>query len=525
MSEWYNDPEWTPEQQPDPVSPTVDEPTQDLPEPSAAPAAPAETAPPVVTPSVQDESPFAAFESLFNSEATTETAPVEPTPPVTPVEPPKPPTVPYQPPMTSTPPYGVPPRVTPPYGSPYGMTPPQPPKKPKKKMSATAVAIAVLAVLCSVSLIVSGVLAVKLLGSDTGNQPAVNAPGTSEEDRIINENAPSLQISDSAEFDDGGLSTKDIVAKNLDATVVLTMYETEMSSIYGYYGYDFGTSDNLTQAGAASGIVLSKDGYIITNSHCVFNENTEREYARIDVTLYDGRVFEGAKVIGHDPTTDLAVIKVEANDLTPAEFGDSSALALGDRVVTLGNSGGLNWSVSQGVLSGQARDVYEDTGYAIKCLQVDAVINPGSSGGPLLNMYGQVVGVNSAKIVMTGHEGLGFSIPINEAKAVIDDLVKYGYVTGRVSLGIMGRTITSIGYEGFIIENISNDSAFVGTAAQVGDIITHVEGKRVTDYAEMRAELTSYKVGDTITLTLLRLDKQTRATQELKVDVTLKESR
>ena len=270
---------------------------------------------------------------------------------------------------------------------------------------------------------------------------------------------------------------------------------------------------------------MSADGYIITNSHCVYDEETQKKFDRIDVTLYDGRVFEGATIVGYDPTTDLAVVKVDATDLTPAEFGDSSALALGDRVVTLGNSGGLAWTVSQGVLSGQARDVYEDTGYAIKCLQVDAIINPGSSGGPLLNAYGQVVGVNSAKIVMTGYEGLGFSIPINEAKGVIDDLIKYGYVTGRVSLGIMGRTITSIGYEGFMIESIGTESALVGTKAQVGDIITHVNGKRVTDYAQMRAELTSYEVGESVTLTLLRLDRQTRTTIDFDITVVLQESR
>ena len=169
--------------------------------------------------------------------------------------------------------------------------------------------------------------------------------------------------------------------------------------------------------------------------------------------------------------------------------------------------------------------MYEDTGYAIKCLQVDAVINPGSSGGPLINAYGQVVGVNSAKIVLTGYEGLGFSIPINEAKEVIDDLIKYGYVTGRVALGITGRTISSIGYEGFMIDDIADNSAFAGTQVRAGDIITHVDGKRVMDYAEMRAELTRHEVGDTIELTLIRLNQQTRQVHEYTVNVTLKESK
>lgn len=409
-------------------------------------------------------------------------------------------------------------------------------RPPEKKKSGSTVAIVLLSILCVLSLtfscVTGGAAILSMVDpyessndipsndvqTETQDEPEVEA----EDDRVPNENAPSLEISDAESFDDGGLSTSEIVARNLDATVVLTMYTKSAGGFYGYYPEESGS---LTEAGGASGIIMTDDGYIITNSHCVYDEEMGQEYDRIDVTLYDGRVFEGATIVGYDPTTDLAVIKIDATNLQAAEFGDSSKLALGDRVVTLGNSGGLAWTVSQGVLSGQARDVYEDTGYAIKCLQVDAIINPGSSGGPLFNAYGQVVGVNSAKIVMTGYEGLGFSIPINEAKEVIDDLIKYGYVTGRVSLGIMGRTITSIGYEGFMIDSINSDSPLKGTKAQAGDIITHVDGARVMDYAELRTELTAHKVGETVTLTLLRLDRQTRTTQEITVTIKLKESR
>lgn len=479
MSEWFNDPSSTGE-------------TPEAPASSESPATPATPADPQPTPQPVSK----------------------PTPPPTPQ--PRPVQPPYQPYTAS------------PYGQPrsYG-TPPAP--VPPKKSSGATVLIAILAVLCSVSLVICGVLAVLLVTKDLDSDNTDGSPNsgyagdnTEDDEREGNPNGPTLEISDIDEASDGGLTTREIVQKNLDATVVLTMYTK--SSYGGYFGFDLGSSD-LTQAGGASGIIMSEDGYIITNSHCVYNEESGAEFDRIDVTLYDGTVYEGAEIVGYDPTTDLAVIKIDKTGLTAAEFGDSSALQLGDRVVTLGNSGGLQWSVSQGVLSGQARDVYEDTGYAIKCLQVDAIINPGSSGGPLINAYGQVVGVNSAKIVLTGYEGLGFSIPINEAKDVIDDLIKYGYVTGRVSLGIMGRTVTSIGYEGFIIESINKDSTLVGTKAAVGDIITHVNGVRVTSYEEMRTELTSYEVGDTITLTLLRLDRNSRNTTDFDVTVTLQESR
>lgn len=505
MSEWYQDPENEQE-----VQPSEDH-TEPTPVPQEAPAPQPTSEPePPVAPSWQSPTP---------------PEPAAPAPERS--TPPEPPHSPFSAQQPSYPPYGAP--RSPYYSGGYPPVPPQP-QPPKKKVSGSRIAIAVLAVLCCVSLLLTGALAVKLLDTEeqsTGKQPdsseQQSSVGDDEDEGVTNENGPTLQITDAEAINDGGLATSEIVKRNLDATVVLTMYTKTSNSFYGYY-YG-GESDSLTEAGGASGIVLSADGYIITNSHCVYDEDTQQEYDRIDVTLYDGRVFEGAQIIGYDPTTDLAVIKVDATDLTPAEFGNSSALSLGDRVITLGNSGGLAWTVSQGILSGQARDVYEDTGYAIKCLQVDAIINPGSSGGPLINAYGQVVGVNSAKIVLTGYEGLGFSIPINEAKDVIDDLIKYGYVTGRVSLGIMGRTITSIGYEGFMIESINNDSALVGTAAQAGDIITHVNGKRVTDYTEMRTELTSHDVGDSITLTLLRLDRQTRTTTEFDITVVLRESR
>lgn len=191
-------------------------------------------------------------------------------------------------------------------------------------------------------------------------------------------------------------------------------------------------------------------------------------------------------------------------------------------MIALGNAGGLEWSASQGIISGLARDVYEDTGYSIKCLQTDAAINPGNSGGPLLNNQGQVIAVNSAKIGGEDYEGLGFSIPINEAKVIIDDLAKYGYVKGRVMLGITGSQVDQPGYEGFLIRSIEEGSCLAGTKAQAGDIITHVNGVRVETYAAMRSELTKYKVGETITLTLMRVDQ--RQNVSFDVQCTLGES-
>lgn len=403
--------------------------------------------------------------------------------------------------------------------NPYGwgnQTPPSTP--PKKKRNKSNIVIATLAVVCGAVIItLSVLLALSMNGQTPNNLPTTSGGSTSTTE---NPNAPTLDFSDK-DVVDGGLTTREIIDMNLNSTVVISMYEQVRSGFGG-----FGGSDNasIQQTGVSSGIIMTSDGYIITNEHCVINEDTNQPYARIDVTTYDGTVYEDAQIIGSDKDTDLAVIKITAANLQEAEFGDSSQLAMGDRVIALGNAGGLEWSASQGIVSGLARDVYEDTGYSIKCLQTDAAINPGNSGGPLINNQGQVVGVNSAKIAAEGYEGLGFSIPISEAKPIVDDLLKYGKVKGRVMLGITGTEVTTPGYEGFMINSINDDSVLQGTNAQAGDIITHVNGTRVTSYTAMRTELTKYNVGDTITLTLMRVESRTGRTVSFNVECVLAES-
>ena len=406
---------------------------------------------------------------------------------------------------------------TPPY-DPYGWhTPPTysaptpSPQPPVKKPNGAKIAIAVIGVLCAVTIIVLSVL-VGLLYRNGGT--LFPAPTDTDSGTI---NAPTLQITELDE-DAEGLTTTEIVDRNLDSTVLLTIYSSASSN-----AFPFGqTTEQEVKSGSASGIVMSADGYIITNWHCVVNESTNEVFPRIDVTMYDGTVYEYAEVIGHDSSTDLAVIKVDATDLKPAEFGNSDNLKMGNKVVALGYPS-EELSVTQGIVSGLARDVYEDTGYAIKCLQIDAAINPGNSGGPLFNAAGQVIAVNSAKIVASGYEGIGFSIPINEAKVIIDDILKNGYVTGRVALGITGQTYSDSHYRGFLIYTIENDSPMNKTEAKRGDLITAVDGVIVESYAELRSELAKHKVGDTVTLKLLR--SENRQVREFSVSVKLAEAK
>ena len=442
------------------------------------------------------------------------------TPPQQPVTPPS--YTPPQPPVTP-PSYTAPqPPVTPPmYTAPQppvtppSYTAPQPPRKRRGW-------IAVLAVLGSLAIVITVVVGAYAVASQFVpdmpplDNPVIDTSADADTDTSINENAPKLEI-DTWDTDDGGLSTEEIVNRNYDSTVVLTAY-AQTNNFY------FGES-SLVEAGGSTGIIMTADGYIITNRHCVVNESTGKNYDRVDVTTYNGTVYENATIVGTDEATDLAVIKVEATSLTPAQFGDSDELAVGTRVVALGNAAGLSWTATQGILSAKARDVYDDTGYAIKCLQVDLAINYGNSGGPLLNKQGLVVGINSAKIAATGYEGLGFSIPINEAKVVIDSLIRYGYVKGRVALGITGQTVDSGNYKGFMIASIEKGSCLEGTAAQVYDLIVGVDDVTITDYGTLRAELAKHQVGDTVTLTLLRSDRRTGQVSSLTVKATLKEQK
>ena len=487
-----------------------------------------------------------AEESVNTGDTTAKpAAPAEPTtnvapdgsyryvPPRAPQQPPQQP--PYQPPYHGgayPPPQGG---YQPPYQGyytpptpPAPPTPPVPPKKSKGWMTVVGILCALAVVLFAIwgAFLWMGDGDTDTLPSDNqtqngGNTPAINdnAPqldiqGSGDN---LKEDSPSLEVGNGDDFYayDGGLSTEEIVSRNYDSTVVLTMYGQNDNFYFG--------ESSLVEVGAASGIVMTADGYMITNRHCVINESTGKKYDRVDITTYDGTVYEDATVIGVDEATDLAVIKVKATNLTPAEFGNSDDLAVGSRVVALGNAAGLSWTATQGIVSAKARDVYEDTGYAIKCLQTDAPINSGNSGGPLLNKYGQVVAINSAKIAATGYDGLGFAIPINEAKTIIDSLLKYGYVQGRVALGITGQTISSGIYRGFMIASIVEGSCLENTVAQVGDLIVAVDDVQVVDYGTLRAEMARHKVGDQVTLKLLRSDRRTGNVTTHYVKVTLKE--
>lgn len=299
------------------------------------------------------------------------------------------------------------------------------------------------------------------------------------------------------------LTYAQVAAKVGRAVVSVNIYDTA----YGWGSYVISEG---------SGFILSTDGYIVTNSHVISDENHSRYKITVNVLNADGSNSEyEVDVIGFDTRTDLAVLKIKESvaDLVTVELGDSNSLVLGDEVVAIGNPGGVQFagSVTNGIVSGIDR-IIDDSGSenAMKYLQTNAAINPGNSGGPLLNMYGQVIGINTAKIVSNGYEGLGFAIPMDVAKPLIEQLIEDGAII-RPIIGISDYTVVTEQmaewYDvpvGIMVRGISPYSSLEEAGMHVGDIITACDGKEITTIAEMQDIIEKHKVGDTITLTIFR---------------------
>ena len=270
--------------------------------------------------------------------------------------------------------------------------------------------------------------------------------------------------------------------------------------------------------GVGSGVIFQKDGYVVTNNHVIEGAN------EIIVSLADGRTING-KLIGADALTDIAVVKIEANDLPVADFGNSDDIVVGEPAIAIGNPLGLEFmgSVTVGVVSALNRTL-DISDRRLKLIQTDAAINPGNSGGALANADGQVIGINSAKLAASGVEGMGFAIPSNTVKAIIDELMTKGYVA-RPYMGVTifdEETAARYGYQlnldkGVYVFRVNLESPAGRAGIQRGDVITHVDGKETNTVMDVKDEIADHKVGDTIKVRILR-DKQ-----EMNFDLKLEE--
>lgn len=287
---------------------------------------------------------------------------------------------------------------------------------------------------------------------------------------------------------------------------------TATSSANPFFG-----SDGETIKAEGSGIIISKDGYIMTNYHVVSEadpRNRDYENVTLEVFLPDKRQAK-AKFIGGDSLNDLAVIKINLKKLPIAELGDSSKLKVGEPAVAIGNPLGLEFagSVTAGVISALNRTVsVEDR--TLNLIQTDAAINPGNSGGALVNSEGKVVGINTVKISVPGVEGLGFAIPINDAKPIVNQLIKYGYVKGRPLIGISGQEITQSLADyynlpvGIFIVRVEPNSGAAKAGIRKRDIMISLAGKKVTSMQDVNNIKKAYKAGDTVNTVIVRGKKK-----------------
>ena len=268
---------------------------------------------------------------------------------------------------------------------------------------------------------------------------------------------------------------------------------------------------SVTQSGKASGtgIIMSADGYIITNHHVIENAQA------VSVLTNDDKEYTAA-IVGSDETSDLAVLKIEASGLQAAEFGDSSVLQVGDSVVAIGDPLGvtLRGTMTDGIISAINRDLTVND-RTMNLIQTNAALNNGNSGGPLINCYGQVIGINTMKMSnfyssSTTVEGIGFAIPIDTAKPIIDELIEKGYVSGRPAIGIDGETLPAtyrIYYrlpEGIYVTRVYASSDAAAKGISEGDIITAINGIDVTTMEQLNRVKNQFTAGQTVTLTIYR---------------------
>ncbi|MGI6040477.1 MAG: S1C family serine protease [Eubacteriales bacterium] len=351
---------------------------------------------------------------------------------------------------------------------------------------------------------------------NSGSSTLQNTPGQVQGNkktgaqRDVNLDGPELEIVEPP------VATTNPVAKQTGS--VLTVPEIAekvmpsvvgiVSSVQSMYG---------TSSFSGTGIIMSTDGYIITNNHVIESAQD------ISVTLMDGSEHK-AQLVGRDSRSDLAVIKIDVDNLVAAEFGDSDALKVGELAVAIGNPLGLDLmgTVTDGIISAINRDVVVEE-RTMTLIQTNAAINSGNSGGPLINKYGQVIGINTLKMqnYYTSVEGLGFAIPTNTAKPIIDELILYGYVKGRPTIGINVKTISEAQSryynvpQGVGVYYVHPDTDAYKQGLQVNDIITEAQGQKVTSAAEINKIKEEYVAGDLFTVKVYRSGKYYEISFEL----------
>lgn len=296
------------------------------------------------------------------------------------------------------------------------------------------------------------------------------------------------------------LTAPEIYASFVGSTVGITTEIT--TNVFG---------QPVSSAAAGSGFVITQDGYILTNYHVIDGAT------KIKVSFVDGASYD-ATLVGGEEENDIAVLKIDATGLKPVVIGDSDNIKVGEQVVAIGNPlGELTYSMTQGIVSAKDRSITMQNGDVMNMIQTDTAINSGNSGGPLFDMYGQVIGITSAKLSNSSGtssaatiEGLGFAIPINDVKGMVQDIIENGYVTGKAYMGITVTTVPESDAQrygmsqGALVKSVDETSCAAKAGLRKGDIITAIDGKAVVSSAELVEAKKDYKAGDTVTLDVER---------------------
>lgn len=348
----------------------------------------------------------------------------------------------------------------------------------------------------------------KLLGTNTSNFSTAPSNSTSS-------NGTVSQVALSNYSDTAVYSANKI----LPSIVGIKVEYTVSSNFFMYGG---GTAKSEATA-SGSGIIISDDGYILTNNHIVATSSSESYYQvsdanKVTVTLYNDDTEYEAKIIGKDEQTDLAVIKIEKTGLSKAEFADSDSIKVGEFAMAVGNPLGMQSSITCGVISAVNREVTDTDGKKFTLIQTDAAINSGNSGGALVNGEGKVIGINTLKLSGTGIEGMGFAIPINSTTDITSQLIQYSKVK-RPYIGISGVDLdekTAKVYNlvvGVYVKSIEDFSAAEKAGLKVGDVIVEADGKNIKTMDELNEIKNSHKIGDELKIKINRNGK----TEELTI--------
>lgn len=390
----------------------------------------------------------------------------------------------------------------------FGEVPPmsQKPHTPKNKKHSRGLALGLCGVAAACLLFAGGAVVGNMAFGGNANSDSGTSASTSD-------SAPTLQINSKPESDSSNSSDNYDTADGMAGEDIYKKVNPSVVSVI---------STTSEGTGSGSGVIMSKDGYIITNNHVVDGAQS------VSVQLSDGTSLD-AEIIGTDEQTDLAVIKVTpTSDLTAAEFGDSDELEPGEYAYAIGSPGGVQFAntITGGHISAINRDLTVND-RVMTLIQTDASINNGNSGGALINKYGQVVGITSAKLSGNAFgsatvEGMGFAIPINTAKDIVDELIQNGYVSGRPSIGITGQNVESADgkVSGVQVYSIDSRAKAASEGLQVGDVITAVDGTPTPDMDKVNELKQDKKAGDKLTLSVYRISTG----KTLNITITLTDS-